>query len=247
GIVWDSEAASEYEECRVKTAVLGRKRPSFDLLESLLWTPQDGYFLLDRHLARLADSAVYFGFEMSRTAVRQRLLAFARNLTAPSKVRLTLAKTGAVRVTAEDLATEGTEIAEKKNLGNLCGSLKVDLAREPVDAGNLFLYHKTTFREMYAAARDGRPECGEVILWNERGEITEATTANVVVELDGRLWTPPVDSGLLAGTLRAQLLADGQIGERIITLDEFRRAARLWLINSVRGWRRAVTTVAVGG
>jgi para-aminobenzoate synthetase/4-amino-4-deoxychorismate lyase len=79
-----------------------------------------------------------------------------------------------------------------------------------------------------------------VILWNERGEITEATTANVVARLDGELLTPPVDSGLLAGTLRAELVDRRTIGERVITREELAEAEEVFLINSVRGWRQAV-------
>jgi para-aminobenzoate synthetase / 4-amino-4-deoxychorismate lyase len=71
------------------------------------------------------------------------------------------------------------------------------------------------------------------------GEVTEATIANVVVQLDGTRVTPPVASGLLAGTFRAELLDRGEIRERIVLIDDLRRAARIWLINSVQGWRPA--------
>jgi para-aminobenzoate synthetase / 4-amino-4-deoxychorismate lyase len=57
GIVWDSTAGEEYEEWETKARVLTERRPRFQLLESLLWTPEDGFSLLDRHLARLEDSA----------------------------------------------------------------------------------------------------------------------------------------------------------------------------------------------
>lgn len=36
--------------------------PGWQLLESILWTPTDGFYLLDRHLARLAGSAAAFGW-----------------------------------------------------------------------------------------------------------------------------------------------------------------------------------------
>ena len=48
--------------------------------------------------------------------------------------------------------------------------------------------------------------------------------------------TPPVVCGLLAGTLRAELLEAGAIQEAIVTLDELRAAPGIWLINSVREW-----------
>ena len=76
----------------------------------------------------------------------------------------------------------------------------------------------------------------EVLLWNERGEVTEATIASLVAEIDGERVTPPVASGLLPGTLRAELLEAGALGERVLLKDDVRRAARLWLINSLRGW-----------
>ncbi len=114
--------------------------------------------------------------------------------------------------------------------------MRVKLAARPVDAGHLFLFHKTTRREVYEAARAAQPDCDDVLLWNERGQITESTIANVVVEIDGARCTPPVECGLLPGTLRAELLARGEIVERVITIEEALTAPRLWLINSVRGW-----------
>ena len=81
-----------------------------------------------------------------------------------------------------------------------------------------------------------------MILWNAEREVTESTIANVVVELDGARVTPPVASGLLAGTFRAELLDRGELTERIVTIDELRRATRIWLINSVQGWRSATLT-----
>jgi para-aminobenzoate synthetase/4-amino-4-deoxychorismate lyase len=79
-----------------------------------------------------------------------------------------------------------------------------------------------------------------VILWNPLREVTEATTANVVAELDGVRVTPPVTCGLLGGTFRAELLARREIQERVLTLDDLQSASRLWLINSVHEWREAI-------
>jgi para-aminobenzoate synthetase/4-amino-4-deoxychorismate lyase len=83
-----------------------------------------------------------------------------------------------------------------------------------------------------------------VILWNPLHEVTEATTANIVVEMQGTLVTPPVTCGLLAGTFRATLLSRAEIQERVVTLDDLRSASRVWLINSVYEWR--VATVDFG-
>ena len=118
--------------------------------------------------------------------------------------------------------------------------MRVGLARRPIAADDARLYHKTTRREPYELARATRPDCDDVILWNEHGELTEASVANIILELDGRQVTPPVACGLLAGTLRAQLLAEGEIMEQVLRPDDLARASRLWLINSVRGRQSAV-------
>jgi para-aminobenzoate synthetase/4-amino-4-deoxychorismate lyase len=229
GVVWDSDAAAEFDECRLKARVLSAPpMPPFQLLESLLWTPGEGYALRADHLRRLADSAEYFGYPVDRAEVERRLDALAAGLAAPSKVRLLVGPGGAIEVEARPLAEGATT-----------EPLRLGLARGAVSSADVWLYHKTTHREAYSAARASRPDCDEVILWNERGELTEATTSNVVLEMDGGRWTPPVSAGLLAGTLRARLLAAGQIAERTLTAGDLARAERIWLINSVRGWREA--------
>jgi para-aminobenzoate synthetase / 4-amino-4-deoxychorismate lyase len=224
GVVWDSDAAAEYAECLLKAKVLAMGRPAFELLESLLWTPDGGYFLLERHVARLLASAAYFGFDVAETAVRAALDDAGKGLTGVSKVRLLVGENGRFHSEAAPL----TPLSEPARLG---------LAPEPVRSDDLFLYHKTTRREVYDRAKAACPDCDEVILWNERDELTEATTANIVLELDGVLWTPPVECGLLAGTLRGELVENGRLQEKVLSKEDLARAEKVYLVNSVRGWR----------
>jgi para-aminobenzoate synthetase/4-amino-4-deoxychorismate lyase len=98
------------------------------------------------------------------------------------------------------------------------------------------LGHKTTARAFYEQARAGRPDADEVILWNERGEATETSTGNIVVDMGGERFTPHRNAGLLPGTFRAHLLAIGEIRERRILRDEVAQADALFQINSVRRW-----------
>ena len=117
---------------------------------------------------------------------------------------------------------------------------RVGLAQTAVNSNDIWLYHKTSRRQVYEEARAARPHCDDVILWNERGEVTEASSSNIIVELDGQLVTPPVSSGLLAGTYRRYLLEQGSIAERVVTIADLERTARLILINSVRKEQEAV-------
>jgi para-aminobenzoate synthetase / 4-amino-4-deoxychorismate lyase len=226
GIVWDSDAADEYRECEIKTRVLTSPPLEFELLEALLWTPTGGYFLLDQHTARLRDSADYFGFRFDQAAWLDRLEEVCRALPpVEHKVRVSLSRSGALEVSAIPLS----EISRRP-------VQRVALAQHPIDSGDVFLYHKTSQRAIYEAARAARPDRDDVILWNERGEITESCTANVVIDLEGALVTPPIACGLLGGTYRGWLLAQGQLAERVITIEMLRAARRTCLINSVRKW-----------
>jgi para-aminobenzoate synthetase/4-amino-4-deoxychorismate lyase len=116
----------------------------------------------------------------------------------------------------------------------------VRIANNPVHSQDRFLYHKTTRRVTYEAARASCPDVDDVLLVNEAGEVTESSIANLVILLNGRLVTPPVGCGLLNGTYRAELLERGEITEETVTLATLRQAERIFLINSVRKWREAV-------
>lgn len=221
GVTWDSAAGAEYQECLQKARVLDTARPDFALLETLLW---DGVFhLLDGHLQRLRDSAAYFDFPCDEADVRDALAKCVHGVAGPSRVRLTLPRAGAARAEAQPLPPPRR--------------FRVGWAACAVDSGEVFLYHKTTHHAAYEAARAARPDCDDVILFNARGEITESTIANIVIEAEGgRLLTPALDCGLLPGVMRADLIAQGKIAEACLLREDLARARRFWLINSVRGW-----------
>ncbi len=98
------------------------------------------------------------------------------------------------------------------------------------------LFNKTTERRLYEHARVAAPMADDVLLWNARGELTESTVANLVVELDGRMVTPPVSCGLLPGVFRGDLVARGEVQERVVRVTDLAQVTRLWLVNSLRGW-----------
>jgi para-aminobenzoate synthetase/4-amino-4-deoxychorismate lyase len=245
GITWDSTSSGEYDEALLKAVLLTERWPTFDLLETLR-LEGGAYHLLDRHLARLAASADYFGIPVLVEQVRAALDTHARTYPGEARrVRLLVSQYSEPRVESQPLLPQWEDgepflpplPARERGDG---GVREVAWARAPVSRRDRFLFHKTTHRATYAARRAERPELYDVLLWNEEGEATEFTVGNLVAELDGQLWTPPLDSGLLAGTLRAELLERGEIRERTLSRGDIGRAANLWSINSVRGWVRVV-------
>jgi len=224
GITWDSEPEAEWQECRAKAGILSAPVLAFSLLETMRWTPEEGYFLLELHLKRLQESARYFGFSIELLTLRRELQRLTSQLgPAPQRIRLLTTKEGRIH-----LETAALALAEAK-------PQRVALARSPVDSSDVFLYHKTTNRRVYEAARTARCGFDDVLLYNEKGEITESTIANVALEIDGKLYTPPVACGVLPGTFRADLLQQGELIERPILVEEALLSRRVFLMNSVRG------------
>ncbi len=229
GITWDSDSREEYQECLAKAEVLKQPQSDFALIETLRWTPGKGYFILSEHLSRLQASAEYFNFPCSAEQVVEYLQGLANNFPAtPQRVRLLLHKDGLLESTCVPLAATTST------------SVKIRLAADPVNSKEILLYHKTSRRQLYERRLAEAKNADEVVLWNERGEITECCTANLVLEISGQLLTPPVNSGLLPGTYREHLLSRGVIEERTLTADDLSKSSRIYLINAVRKWRRAV-------
>ena len=223
GIVWDSENRDELQECYTKARILVQPTPDFSLLETILWLPQDGYFLLDFHLARLTDSAAYFSRSLDIEAIRRKLEALACDLPSlPHRVRLMVPR-------------ELEPTLEASLLKPLPQPYRVRMARQPINPKDPFLYHKSTHRTVYEQTLAQLPEYDDALLWNEKNQVTESCIANVVVERDGRLLTPPVRCGLLPGTYRRYLLEQGEVKEEIINVQDLQSCSRIYLVNSVRG------------
>jgi para-aminobenzoate synthetase/4-amino-4-deoxychorismate lyase len=225
GIVWDSDCAMEQLECRTKSLILNVTAEPFSLLETMLWTPDTGYYLIERHLKRLEQSAEYFDYPIDKIEIRRQLLNLSESLpNAGHKVRLLVSAEGHISCQAQTVDLSGT--ASPKN---------VVIARSPVDKLNPFLYHKTTNRRIYEDALSACPGYDDVILYNEAGEVTESTIANLVVDINGSLYTPPVSCGLLPGTYREWMLEMKMVEERPITVEETLASPDVYLVNSVRG------------
>jgi para-aminobenzoate synthetase/4-amino-4-deoxychorismate lyase len=235
GIVWDSTPAAELDELRAKAVVVREPWPELALLETMALV--DGRLVRrDRHLARMRASAGRLDFPFDPEPIDGILDGLTAERPAGAwRVRLTLDARGAPATEVGPLDWRGAEAPGPPP--DPASLPTVALAREPVDASDLFLYHKTTHREVYDRRRADAPaDVLDVLLFNRRGEVTEFCRGNVVVELDGRRLTPPVESGLLPGCFRAELLEAGGAEEAVVPVAALADARRIWLVNSVRGW-----------
>lgn len=223
GITWGSEASSEYRECLAKARFLTPSHTEFELLEALLFEPEHGYYLLERHLRRLEGSARYFGFPYDEPRVRSRLAAAAAGARGPRQVRLTMARDGGLNVESSEVGAAPSEVTA------------VIAEEVAVDEEDRFHYHKTTHRGVYekALAEAHRRGAREAVLKNRRGEIAGAASGNVLVQTEAGCFTPPLASGALPGTMRAGLLAAGEARERRLRVEDLACARAVYRIDSV--------------
>ncbi|XOF32803.1 MAG: chorismate-binding protein [Candidatus Electrothrix sp. YB6] len=233
GIVADSVPEAEWEECLLKGNFLTSSEPDFQLIETMLWRPDQGFFLLDYHLERLQDSAAYFHFFCEPDAIRLHLEQKVQKLKGDQgeqqqwRIRLLLHRDGRIETSAVPLPSPAPV------------SGKVIFSEHQVDAASPHRFHKTTRRELYnreyAAAAE--QEYFDILFTNTEGQVTEGAVSNIFVarQDDDVLLTPPVSCGLLAGTYRRMLLEQGKAIEQALTVEDVLQAHRLYAANSVRG------------
>ncbi len=248
GVVIDSDPHAEWQECWDKLRFVTAHDPGFGLIETFaaLWPLQSAR--IERHLARLARSAAFFGFACDLSALRQALAQAHQGLgqdTPPAqfvpadpwqaacaalapaawRTRLVLRKSGAFDIDVQAMPPAPSQ------------PVRLLLAAERLDATDLFLRHKTTHRARYDAAWRAAEAQGafDQLFCNQRGELCEGGRSTLLLQRDGVWWTPPLHSGLLPGVARQMLLDSGAVREAVLRPEDLPRASRLAVVNSVRG------------
>ncbi|MCU0453700.1 MAG: aminodeoxychorismate synthase component I [Bacteroidetes bacterium] len=232
GVTIASPVEAEYDECLLKARFVESEPTDFRLFETILWRSHDGMEFLPTHLARLSDSASYFGWTFDLDALRRSLLEEAdriareRTADAPWRMRVELDRDGSWKVVS-------------KPLDELPDMPRVGFARKKVSTEERFQYHKTTRRSFYdeLLAKAERRGWFDVIALNERGEVAEGARSNVVIRRGESWLTPPISSGVLPGVYRAHLLRQRRpsVREEVLTPEDLRAADEAYVCNALRG------------
>jgi para-aminobenzoate synthetase/4-amino-4-deoxychorismate lyase len=217
GVVQDSRAQSEYAECLLKARFFEVARRPLELIETLRW--EDGFSRLPPHLARMESSARVFGLPFDRDAAIGALEKSVARRHGPLRVRLTLNEDGEHEARADDLPFNPPHWTYA-------------ISPQRTDSGDLFLRHKTSWRDLYENEVK-RLGTDEVVFTNERGELTEGARSNIFIARDNILLTPPLDAGVLDGRLRAELIAQGKARESRLMPDDLK--GEVYFGNSLRG------------
>lgn len=209
-IVWDSDIQDEWEETLTKTKFLNDE---FQIIETMY--VKNGKILFENeHFKRMQKTATHFGFKFTRPKFE--------NLQ-DGMLRILLDKDGKSQIELKEIKTSKT--------------FKIEISPIVQNSKNEFLYYKTTYRPWYfdSFQKIKNGEVFDEIYFNEKGELTEGARSNIVLQIDGKLFTPPVSSGLLNGIYRQKLLDNGECEEKILYKSDIERAEKIFCVNSVRG------------
>ena len=234
GVVIDSKAHDEYGECSLKAAIIkpvpmSNRHGKYDLIETLRWEPVGGYPEIEPHTLRLMRSAEALGFQYDLGEIFAALDAAIADATKAQRIRLSLAKNGKVKVSAQALKP-------------ISSPARLRLSKNPLTPRVQITKHKVSARKFYDGERAriaALVPCDEVIFVNEAGYICEGSFTSLFVKVDDQLYTPPISDGLLPGILRAQMIANKTALVKQLTLDDLKSAQALYIGNSLRGLMRA--------
>ena len=218
GITWDSTWESEYREVHQKAAVLYRKQARFKLI-STGRVSQKSLLFEDQHLERLTKASRYFAYPLDPKKLRQKIEEECQvcDVNQDYRLRIGLSKSGEIELSRQILAPLSPSFCKAK------------LCLQEADLNQSFTYFKTTHRPHLSLGEQ------EIIYHNVVGELLETSIGNLVLKINGKLYTPPISLGILPGIYRQHLLERGQVEEKVLTLADLNQAEAIYGCNAVRG------------
>ncbi|KXT80727.1 Para-aminobenzoate synthase, aminase component / Aminodeoxychorismate lyase [Streptococcus oralis] len=218
GITWDSTWESEYQEVHQKAAVLYRKQARFQLITTGKIS-QKSLLFEEQHLERLTKASRYFAYPYDAEDLRQRIEEECQACEANQdyRLRISLSKSGEIELSRQILTPLSPEFCQAK------------LCLQEADLQQAFTYFKTTHRPHLNLGEQ------EIIYHNAAGELLEISIGNLVLKINGKLYTPPIRLGILPGIYRQHLLETGEVEEKVLTLADLAQAQAIYGCNAVRG------------
>ncbi len=218
GITWDSTWESEYREVHQKAAVLYRKQARFKLITTGRISQKQLLFE-DQHLERLTKASRYFAYPFDPEELRQKIEEECQACDSHQdyRLRISLSKSGEMELSRQVLTPLSPTFCKAK------------LCLQEADLNQSFTYFKTTHRPHLSLGKQ------EIIYHNAAGELLETSIGNLVLKINGKLYTPPINLGILSGIYRQHLLGKGQVEEKIMTLADLNQAEAVFGCNAVRG------------
>jgi para-aminobenzoate synthetase/4-amino-4-deoxychorismate lyase len=227
GIIYESDAEAEYDECLLKADFLTSLNKDFYLIESFRLDADKGIFInIEEHLKRLSQSAQSFGFKLDLPSIQDEL----------DKTKAKL-KTGFYKIRLSSYQNGDSEINHVQIAGEPDSEKKITVSETKINSQSIFQHHKTSRREHYNLAYDSAEKNGfyDVVFFNEKDQLVEASRHNVFIKKNGEYFTPKLEAGALDGIERKHFFKKNKVKETTITQYDLINADEILLTNSVRG------------
>lgn len=197
---------------------------------------------LDLHLARMNEGAERLGLDAGKLAEEEiaaamvGLLERAGLATGRARVRLAMSA-GAGNLRCLEAGCDGLLWMTAAACPPPPVSMTMVMAdfphneRSPLSGIKCASYAEN----LIALDQARRAGADEALFLNTRGELCEAATANVFLVRGGKLFTPPLSSGCLPGTMRARVMARIAVDEVVLTADDLAAADEVFVTSATRG------------
>lgn len=257
GIVYQSEARSEWEECLLKSRFVKLINSPIQLIETFCWDGKlQNYLRLELHLQRLNRSAKALGFQCSIDQIKMALIDLNNHLLSLQHNSKKQVEDQLINISCKDLSSthlsyrvrlilfqNGAIQLTHSILEPVLQIYKVALCSVPIHSASIFQRHKTTQRQLYDRYYFLAKNLGfdEVLFFNEHNNCVEASRHNIFIKKQDQFLTPALNEGALPGVLRQELLLDPNFSlkEARINFNDIKNADAIYLGNSLRGLNRA--------
>ena len=170
-------------------------------------------FAFERHWARMQRDAalLHVPLEEDADTLRARLLELVEaNQAYESTLRVAIVRNGGGMWTGPSTGRASDLVALTADTKDWGHGVKLALQPQARHAACEFAGTKSLSWAMNLTWLENAQQRGfdEVILLNERGEVSECTSANIFIANGNQVWTPPLNSGCLPGVTRELLLAE---------------------------------------
>ena len=201
-------------------------------------------FEFERHFGRMKRDAhlMRVPFPADADWLEQRLLRLVeRNEANCATLRVAVMRNHGGLFEGPNLELDFDVVAFTTGLNNWGSGVRLGVVPQARHAGSRFAGVKITSWSMNLAFHEEAHERGfdEVVLLNERGEVSECTSANIFIAEGSNVWTPPLDSGCLPGITRDLLLSEVRVpgirvDEKTLLLGDLEAADEVFITSTTR-------------
>ena len=177
-----------------------------------------------RHYERMAKSAEKLLITIpAKIDIEVGINQLLKGMIGKSRIRVVVLADGTWLVVVEEVETSN-------KLPSLIKMNQVINSNSPLSGFKSISYGQSMLAVRTAQSRG----YSDGVYLNEKGDVVETGSANIIISRDGRFITPALESGCLPGITRQILIKDFGVTEGLFTWNELIEAEEVFLCSSIR-------------